>query len=141
MRVSPTFPRLVGLAALLTAIALPLSARTSGDTGPETVTISGLSHWFGPAEFSHADHVDYAESCLQCHHHADGPDDINTCDSCHGEVFDPGDPETPPLLMAYHQRCIGCHRSEESGPVACVDCHERKALPDGPELGEGRVPE
>ena len=126
---------------LMLGLTLPGQAQAPEETGPETVTIDGLSHWFTGVEFSHADHADLAESCADCHHHGDGPDDINSCDSCHSEAFDPSEPETPQLKMAYHQNCIGCHISEEAGATACVDCHERKALPEGPELGESRIPE
>ncbi len=143
MRFTAPSPALLlcALLAFVLLTALPLTAETPPETGPETVAIDGLSHWFGPAVFPHAEHVEMTDSCTDCHHHGDGPDDINSCDSCHGVAFDPAEPETPQLKMAYHQKCIGCHRAEEAGPTACVDCHERKALPKGPELGEGRVPE
>ncbi len=141
MRIAPSLAVLICVSACLLLCAPTLTAQTPEDTGPDTVAIDGLSYWFGPVEFPHADHVDLAESCADCHHHGDGPDDIIACADCHGEEFDPAEPETPALKMAYHQRCIGCHRVEDAGPVACVDCHERKALPAGPELGEGRVPE
>lgn len=137
----PVSTLILALGACCLMLALPLAAETPADTGPDTVTIDGMSHWFTGVEFPHADHADMAGSCADCHHHGDGPDDINTCDSCHSLAFDPAEPETPQLKMAYHQNCIGCHRAEESGPTACIDCHARKALPEGPAHGEGRVPE
>ncbi len=107
-------------------------------TGPDEVTIEEMSHWFGPVEFSHADHMDMAEDCTACHHDQE-PDDISLCSDCHGVEYDPSDFETPDLKMAYHLLCIGCHQQEDA-PLACVDCHERKALPEGPELLEARQP-
>jgi len=106
--------------------------------GPDEVTIDQMSHWFAPVEFSHADHMDLAADCAACHHDQE-PDDIGLCSDCHGVEYDPGDPETPDLKMAYHLLCIGCHQQQEA-PLACVDCHERKALPEGPELLEARQP-
>lgn len=133
------------LTALVLTLLLGITtfglAQTPQEAPPDTVIIDGMSHWFGPVVFTHGDHADMAESCLDCHHHADDPEDINSCDSCHGEAFDPTEPETPQLKMAYHQRCIGCHQSEGSEATKCVDCHLRAALPEGVELGNGRVPE
>ncbi len=129
------------LSALLWVIASPGQAQTPQEAPPDTVTIDGMSHWFGPVIFTHGDHAELADSCLDCHHHSDDPTDINSCDSCHSEAFDPTEPETPQLKMAYHQRCIGCHQTEEAGAMACIECHVRAALPVGPGLGEARVPD
>ncbi len=130
------------LTLLVGALVLtrPSLAQTPQPAAPDTVSIDGLSHWFGPVVFPHGTHADMTDSCADCHHHGEGSGDINSCDSCHQEAFDPNEPDTPALKMAYHQLCIGCHRAEESGPVACVECHARKALPAGPALGEGKTP-
>ncbi|MCP4293772.1 MAG: cytochrome c3 family protein [bacterium] len=104
---------------------------------PEEVTIESISYWFEAVEFTHSDHVDVAEDCTDCHHDQE-PDEISLCSDCHMEEFDPADWESPDLKMAYHQLCVGCHMVEEIS-TTCIDCHERKALPEGPELGEGEV--
>ena len=105
---------------------------------PDEVTIEELSYWFSPVEFSHADHAESAENCSACHHDQE-PDDIGLCSDCHGVQYDPSEPEAPDLKMAYHQLCVGCHQQEDA-PLACGDCHERKALPEGVELKEARQP-
>ncbi len=125
-------------------LILVTSLATSGSTEiaptePDEVTIEEMSHWFGPVEFSHADHQESAADCTACHHDEE-PDDIGLCSGCHGVDYDPEDPETPDLKMAFHLLCIGCHQQEDA-PRECVDCHERKALPPGPELLEARLPE
>jgi cytochrome c553 len=100
---------------------------------PETITIDGLSHWFGPVAFPHAEHVDMAGECTTCHHHTDG--EPATCDTCHSKkVFNPESPDIPSLKVAYHTRCVGCHQ-ENGGPTKCEACHARKALPTGVKLG------
>ncbi len=105
---------------------------------PAEVTIEELSHWFAPVDFSHADHIDSIEACAACHHDQES-DEIGLCSDCHSVQYDPSDPDVPDLKMAYHLNCIGCHQQED-GPLACVDCHERKALPEGVELKEARQP-
>ncbi len=99
---------------------------------PETVTMSGLSHWFGPATFSHGAHASLAGDCTSCHHKSDG--EVGPCGTCHPEQFDPSQPTMPSLNVAYHQRCAGCHAQAGSGPTACESCHKRKALPEGAPL-------
>ncbi len=124
---------------LILAVGLATAANAEDPaTGPDEVTIAEISHWFGPVEFSHADHLDMVEDCAACHHDQE-PDEAGLCSDCHGADYDPSDPETPDLKMTYHLLCIGCHQQEDA-PLACVDCHERKALPEGPELLEARQP-
>jgi cytochrome c553 len=101
---------------------------------PADVTIDQLSYWFAAVEFSHGDHNDMADDCTACHHDQE-PDEISACGDCHGVTYDPSEPDAPDLKMAYHQLCVGCHQ-EVDAPLACVDCHERRALPAGPELRE-----
>jgi len=110
------------------AVMLAAAADTDQDG---SVTIAGLSHWFGPVAFPHDDHGDMVDDCTDCHHHADG--ETETCDTCHPASFDTSDPELPPLNVAYHQRCAACH-VEVGGPTDCEGCHARRALPEGPAL-------
>lgn len=130
---------------LTLALALGLVAAAVAETPdetaapkyPDTVTIDVLNHWFAPVEFDHSGHVDAVEECSACHHDQE-PDEIAACDECHSVAFDPTEPETPDLKMAFHMRCVGCHQQED-GSLACVDCHERQALPDGPPLKDAAI--
>lgn len=107
----------------------------AGVRGPDTVLIDDVSHWFGPAEFDHAGHVDIADACSTCHHDQE-PAEAGACSDCHGALYDPADPDTPDLKMAYHLQCLGCHE-DVGATLECVGCHARAALPEGPELTPG----
>lgn len=126
----------LGLVAAVAAVA-ETPAPADSSPYPDTVTIDVLSHWFAPVEFAHSDHVDAVEDCSACHHDQE-PEDIAACDECHSVGFDPTEPETPDLKMAFHLRCVGCHQQED-GSLACVDCHARQALPDGPPLKDAEI--
>ncbi len=104
---------------------------------PDTVTIDALNHWFAPVEFTHGDHLDVTDDCSACHHDQE-PDEIEACGECHSADYDPSEPDVPDLKMAYHMLCVACHQQEEAS-LACVDCHARQALPEGPELKEAAV--
>jgi hypothetical protein len=120
------------LACLLTILgALSLNG-AMGDS-PAEVIIGGIAAWFEPVVFSHGPHAEIAGDCESCHHFSDGTP--ATCVSCHEER--PGVPsaEQPALKVAYHERCVGCHKEVGSGPVGCEDCHARRSLPEGPALG------
>jgi hypothetical protein len=79
-------------------------------------------------------------SCTVCHHteHA-GNANPKPCSHCHTreveqalitpDLFEKV-PEVkyegengPPLMTALHNKCIGCHKAMEKGPVGCGDCH------------------
>jgi len=102
---------------------------------PETIVLNKLGKKFenlyGPVEFPHSDHFDYADDCSVCHHHSEGK--TVSCAKCH-EPFKvyhyKGAKRINGLGLkgAYHARCIGCHK-EEGGPVGCTECHKRKNEP------------
>lgn len=119
------------------------------DDAPDSVTIDTMSKLYGPVEFDHAMHVEYA-SCQECHHHTTGEivadpncarchhnhdeNETVTCSDCH--VADRYNTEylktledpklfhidKPGLKGAYHLNCIGCHEIT-SGPTGCQECH------------------
>ncbi len=120
---------------LLLLILAGLSVALAAE-GPDEVTIDELSHWFKPVEFSHGYHAELAGDCTVCHHFQDA-EDAGLCSDCHGVGFDPAEPDSPDLKLAFHLRCMGCHQEQGAGPLACTDCHERSALPEGVELKEG----
>jgi len=82
--------------------------------------------------FEHDAHNEKAEleDCVACHHsrNDDGTQNTEdssegeTCESCHAvERTDGG----TPLMRAYHQQCINCHKEQKKGPVACGECHAK----------------
>jgi predicted CXXCH cytochrome family protein len=123
----------------VTGIALLVAAGLAyaGAAGPDVVLIDDVSHWFAPAEFAHADHLDMADECSSCHHDQE-PEDAGACGDCHLAEYDPASPDVPDLKMAYHTLCLGCH-DEVGATLECVGCHERAALPAGPELRAGTM--
>lgn len=116
---------------------------------PESVTIDSMSNLYGPVEFNHLMHTEYA-SCQECHHqttgeivadpncarchHSHDENDIVSCSECHeADRYNPTylkkleDPELyhfdrPGLKGAYHLKCVSCHEIT-SGPTGCQECH------------------
>jgi hypothetical protein len=86
--------------------------------------------------FSHDKHSQLYPDCIQCHHdyeYKNGKRENNwggegkPCSECH-KLEKVG--KTPGLRAAFHDNCIGCHRSmkkvgKKSGPVTCGECHVR----------------
>jgi hypothetical protein len=78
-------------------------------------------------------HVEETTICAGCHHL--GPIEKNQtiaqCSTCHTTRKEP-ERETPTLLGAYHQQCLGCHKhmggTEEEMPQDCAGCHKEKDL-------------
>lgn len=103
--------------------------------GPDVAIIDDVSHWFAPAEFAHADHLDMADACSSCHHDQEA-EDAGACGDCHEAEWDPASPGIPELKIAYHLLCMGCH-AEIGATSECTACHARSALPEGPELTAG----
>lgn len=122
--------RVVGVLALLVCAAVVLASQQS----PEKVTIGASAAWFAPVEFSHGVHAEIAGDCVSCHHFSEGQ--AAPCATCHEQQTEVTDAASPSLKVAYHKRCMGCHRDAGSGPVDCEGCHGRKALPPGPPLGK-----
>ncbi|MFC1592227.1 cytochrome c3 family protein, partial [Thermodesulfobacteriota bacterium] len=84
-------------------------------------------------------HTDAMTVCIGCHHF--GPVEKSTtvpqCVACHTARKEP-QRQTPTLLGAYHQQCLGCHRqmggTEEKMPQDCEGCHEEKEVPKMPKV-------
>ena len=75
-----------------------------------------------PVVFDHGKHFQVAKEkgCTVCH----------PVDEEQRMVFESTKAGTsgksPELLRnAYHQECIGCHKKQKSGPLACGECHVR----------------
>jgi len=71
--------------------------------------------------------------CAGCHHmgHVESKQNVPACAECHTVLNVPSD-NTPNLLGAYHQACLGCHMKmgypEEKMPQACTGCHKEKKI-------------
>jgi Class III cytochrome C family len=145
--------RIMKTAIALTIVGLMLSPMEllsmEAEDAPETLTIESMANLYGPVEFNHLMHTEYA-SCEECHHHTTGDKVVDpNCARCHSnsgegdEITCTGCHETnrfnkdylktlesptlyhidkPGLKGAYHLNCIGCHEII-SGPTGCQECH------------------
>jgi len=83
-----------------------------------------------PMSFSHTKHKEYA--CTECHHdYKHGKNvwqegqEVKLCNDCH---LQERRPEIRDLEMAYHNKCMDCHRkmkkaTKKTGPTSCSKCH------------------
>lgn len=92
----------------------------------------GFSKHFQPqVRFDHYLHETILR-CRVCHHDFNVFSDRNfgkgsKCSTCHKEKLNKDIPV--PLLMAFHQKCRGCHENyliwgRRSGPIMCGVCHK-----------------
>jgi len=97
---------------------------------------------YEPVTLTHNKHVtEYNVQCKDCHHvYEDGKNvwepgqPVQKCIECHnvlklGKELREASDEEKKLSMhkAYHDNCVGCHRTEKKGPVKCLECHAKKA--------------
>ncbi len=88
-------------------------------------------HFQQPVRFDHYLHETVLR-CRVCHHDFNVFYDKNfgkgsKCSTCHKEKLNKDIPV--PLLMAFHQKCRGCHENyliwgRRSGPIMCGVCHK-----------------
>jgi hypothetical protein len=88
-------------------------------------------HFQPPVRFDHYLHETILR-CRVCHHDFNVFSDRNfgkgsKCSTCHKEKLKKDIPV--PLLMAFHQKCRGCHENyliwgRRSGPIMCGVCHK-----------------
>ncbi|MCP4714241.1 MAG: cytochrome C, partial [Deltaproteobacteria bacterium] len=114
---------------------------------PEKVIIKELEDKYGPVELPHRKIVrtlltnikdnklaDYFHNkkytiCGSCHHNSPPSKKPPRCGSCHGAPFNEKDMFRPGIKGAFHQQCIGCHKTldlEKPKSVKCIDCHKEK---------------
>jgi hypothetical protein len=120
----------------LLAFVVILSANVALAHYPTTVNIDQAKKIQPSVTFNHAKHGDgLAKSCDTCHHNNKGLTkadadkvDVKKCAACH---LDPKDAKMPSMRQAsmtknpMHIRCIGCHKENKKGPVACTACHKK----------------
>jgi hypothetical protein len=92
---------------------------------PGESNLNHLSAVYKPVAFTHEDHIDYTDSCEDCHHKGSEVEKYPACRECHNTPFK-ADGKKLGLVDAYHKQCIDCHIEQDSGPTACADCHEKK---------------
>ncbi len=85
-----------------------------------------------PAVFVHDEHNELAgvQDCSVCHHVYEDGELLEGamsvgmgCNDCHS--LEPDQDNSVGLMDAYHGQCLGCHRDEGAGPLACGECHVR----------------
>jgi len=105
------------------------------EKAPETVKLDTKGEFYGPVEYSHLEHTDYADQgCVQCHHHQPPAEPFKKCGACHqSEPFQAPDKlNVPGIKGAFHRQCVGCHVEYGSGPTECTECHEPRSAGGDP---------
>ena len=80
----------------------------------------------GKILFDHKAHIDYGDSCTNCHHNLEeGETNPESCGVCHESESQ--DEDVPGRGDAFHAQCIGCHKDSGAGPGSgdkeCGLCH------------------
>ena len=120
------------------AFALLFTAGSAFAHYPGVIKIDEAAKKQPAVTFDHAKHGDtLAKNCGVCHHTQKditkavaeaNKVDIKKCSTCH---LDPKDDKMPSMREMsltknpFHIRCIGCHKDEKKGPVACTGCHKK----------------
>ncbi|MBT3218940.1 MAG: hypothetical protein HN348_07595 [Proteobacteria bacterium] len=132
---------------LLSAIVVMLFAGFGGVVlRPDFEPDHTLPSRFGDVTWNHELHARHEgiSNCTVCHHQEQqGNMNPSSCHECHKpltnqealiiphlfmdveEIRYEGE-NGPPPRVAFHNRCIGCHRAMDEGPLACRDCHEQR---------------
>ena len=108
------------------------SQKEEAQEGIMDLKSKGFSKRFQPpVRFDHYLHETILR-CRVCHHDFNVFSDRNfgkgsKCSTCHKEKLNKDIPV--PLLMAFHQKCRGCHENyliwgRRSGPIMCGVCHK-----------------
>lgn len=103
-----------------------------GNKVPIEIMLAALAKKMPPVLYRHKLHLDKKVArCGNCHHV--NPNDIKPCATCHTAA--PPDPKIPKYDKAYHDLCVGCHKTRQttngqgqtSGPpIKCNDCHKKE---------------
>lgn len=115
---------------------------------PETLSAGVLADKYEPVEFPHLQVIEKMNDllgdnklanvfhgnsnvvCAGCHHHSPMNERPPACSRCHDAPFDAKDMARPGLKGAYHQQCIGCHRTMKIKNFRdCSVCHKDKGAP------------
>ncbi|MGV8074975.1 MAG: cytochrome c3 family protein [Syntrophobacteraceae bacterium] len=135
-----------GLVAAMIVLAAIPDVVATGQKPPKTITLKAgdaSSQTSSAVTFPHKKHAEKQQiACDKCHHAP--KDGVNTwkrgdpvakCESCHtqptmqGEQRPPHDQKNLNLTLAFHNRCLGCHKEEKknkpdtNAPIVCDGCH------------------
>lgn len=124
-----------GISLAVTVLLLMGVSVAFAHHGPATVTIKAAAAKQPAVTMNHELHsTKLVKTCETCHHMNKGMTAENVakakvqkCSSCH---LDPKD-NAPSMREAslqknpFHSLCIGCHKTEKKGPVACTACHKK----------------
>ncbi len=120
--------------ALIDKVDLPetvkidkLSARYDAVEMPHRKIVKSLQSKIGEDRLAAYFHADPGTICQGCHHKGPVTKNPPQCASCHGKPFDEKSPNSPGLLGAYHQQCMGCHEQMQlTQHNECSACHKEK---------------
>jgi hypothetical protein len=123
--------RFAFLAAICGILALSSSIAAPQEDMKEIKAKEFTRHMRSAVVFVHDAHNEKAgvdADCGVCHHGRDAQgkknvEDISAgtpCAECHAVNATSG----TPLMRAYHQQCINCHKEKKLGPPHCGGCHK-----------------
>ncbi len=117
----------IGALALIFATQEQVTTATPQVSDEPLLTSPVLVEMYGPASFNHEAHQSLTTDCAVCHHYSE--ETYPSCRECHDTPFDPENLNKPGITHVYHLRCISCHIEYQAGPVECVGCHDKAAVP------------
>lgn len=130
---------------LVVFISFMLVSCGNGVSGTDLVTITGVNAFITnkdmaagikktlettiPVQMHHRLHEKAGVTCVTCHHRKWNDERIKKCSYCHKGMDG---------AQRFHEFCVKCHASRDSGPVKCNECHiekvERKVYRDIEEI-------
>lgn len=94
---------------------------------PHLEIIKSMNKLLGGNRLANVFHGDRNVVCAGCHHHSPMNARPPACSRCHDAPFDARDLSRPGLKGAYHQQCVGCHRTMNIKNFRdCTVCHKDK---------------
>ena len=117
----------IGTLALILATQERVTTATPQVRDEPLLNSPVLVEMYGPASFNHELHQRLADDCAVCHHYSQ--DTYPSCRECHAAPFNPENLNKPGIAHVYHLRCISCHIENQTGPVECMGCHDKAAVP------------
>lgn len=109
---------------LLAVVALSATAVEMADT----MILAAEGGVDTPVTFEHRLHaMDRGIPCIDCHHNMATAGTPKCAPGCHTLA---GQGDVIKLEQAFHDSCLGCHKSPPKGkspPIECVQCHVKKS--------------